>query len=379
MSSRSKGDWIGLSRRYFAALRKQLTLKPGASLRAAESLGREALAVGLDTLDLVRTHKAALITLLPAGPSSRNSDGVVKRTASFLDTALTPIENAHRTALKNNGRVNRLYVTMRRRTAELAATHRQLRRELVRSETAQKALKKSEQHYGQLLERSRHMQEHSRRLSREILSAQEEERKKISRELHDAIGQALTAINIKLATLRKKATHKTTGLATEIASTQRLVERSMNTVHRFARELRPPMLDDQGLIPALDFYINDFTKRTRIPVVLTAVVAVEQLGSDKRTVLYRVTQEALTNVVKHAEASLVEVSIQKLQGVVRMEIHDNGKSFQVQRVLDAKRIRRLGLLGMRERVEMVGGSFSVESAPAKGTTIRAQIPFGDGH
>ena len=236
----------------------------------------------------------------------------------------------------------------------------------------------SERHCSQLLEESRRVQEHLRRLSHEILSAQEEERKKISRELHDEVGQSLTAINVKLATLKNEATANTTGLKQKIASTQRLVESSLNTVHRFARELRPPLLDDLGLVPALQSSTKEFTKRTRIPVHLTAFGAVERLHSDKRTVLYRVAQEALSNVVKHAKATLVEVGIRGLRGAVCMEIHDNGKSFPVQRALFAKQIKGLGLLGMRERVEMVGGNFSVESAPGDGTTIRAQIPFGNG-
>jgi signal transduction histidine kinase len=96
---------------------------------------------------------------------------------------------------------------------------------------------------------------------------------------------------------------------------------------------------------------------------------------DRRTVFYRVAQEAFTNISKHARASLVSVSIQKVKGLVRMEIHDNGKSFDAIRVLSSTTIVRLGLLGMRERVEMVGGNFEVESEPGKGTTIRAQIPF----
>lgn len=288
------------------------------------------------------------------------------------------IETADLNALGNNGHMNRRKLALRHRTVELATIYQQLKREISRREAVQKALKKSERHYLQLLERSRHMQEHLRRLSHEILSGQEEERKKISRELHDEIGQTLTAINVKLATLKEEAAVNTTGLKKKIASTQRLVERSMNTVHRFARELRPSLLDDLGLIPALRSYMKGFTKRTHIPIHFTAFAAVEQLDSDKRTVLYRVAQEAFTNVAKHAKASLVEVNIQKLRGVVRMEIHDNGKSFQVQRLLFTKRIRRLGLLGMQERVEMVGGSFAVESSPGKGTTICAQIPFGNG-
>jgi signal transduction histidine kinase len=262
---------------------------------------------------------------------------------------------------------------------DLAAKHvGRLKREIGHREAVQEALKKSERHYGQLLEKSRRMQEHLRRLSHEILHAQEEERKKISRELHDEIGQTLTVINVKLATLKNEATASTADLKKKIASTQRLVERSMDTVHRFARQLRPPLLDDLGLIPALQSARKDFTKRTRIPVHFTGSATVERLRGDKRTALYRVAQEALNNVAKHAQATLVDVSIRTLRGVACLEVHDNGKSFPAQRALSATKIKRLGLLGMRERVEMVGGVFSIESAPGKGTTIRAQVPFARG-
>lgn len=377
MSTRADGDSDGLSRRYSTALRKQLALSPRANLRRAESLGREALALGMDTLDLARLHEKALSTLASPGPSSGNSDGMIKRAASFLVVALAPIAEAHRAALKNNSHLKRLDVTKRRRTVELAGARRQLKREISRREAAQEALEKSERHYGELLEKSRRMQEHLRRLTHELLSAQEEERKRISRELHDEIGQTLTAINVRLATLKKEATANTTGLKKKISSTQRLVDRSMNIVHRFARELRPTLLDDLGLIPALHAYMKDFTRRTHIPIHFRAFAAVEQLNGDKRIVFYRVAQEAFTNVAKHAQASLVDARIRRVRGGVRMEIHDNGQSFQVQRVLLARKVRRLGLIGMRERVEMVGGSFTVDSAPGKGTTIRAEIPFGD--
>ena len=158
-----------------------------------------------------------------------------------------------------------------------------------------------------------------------------------------------------------------------------MVEKSVDIVHRFARELRPTVLDDLGLIPALHSFVKNFSKQTRVHVRLTVYAAVEQLDSVKRTVLYRVAQEALTNVARHAHASRVDVSIQKLRRAVCLTINDNGKSFQVERVLHAKKNKRLGLLGMRERVEMVGGSLRVESAPGKGTTIRAQIPFTNGN
>ncbi|HEX4826016.1 MAG TPA: sensor histidine kinase [Candidatus Polarisedimenticolaceae bacterium] len=265
----------------------------------------------------------------------------------------------------------------RLRPIDLASLRRELKREVQRRQDLQKSLASSQRHYDELLKRSARMEEHLRRLSHEILSAQEEERKRISRELHDEIGQILTAVNVKLAALRVESANNTTGIETKIAVTQRLVERSMNSVHQFARQLRPPLLDDLGLIPALRSSMKEFTKRTRVRIQFTAFAAVERLSSDKRTVLFRVVQEALTNVAKHARARAVRVSIVKLRGTVRMEIHDDGRSFSVERELAAVRIHGLGLLGMRERVEMVGGSFVVESAPGSGTIVRAEIPFGE--
>ena len=252
---------------------------------------------------------------------------------------------------------------------------RKLKRETVRRKTLEQALKKSEQHYRLLLEESGRMNEHLRHLSRQVLSAQEEERKEISRKLHDEIAQTLNGINVHLATLKKEAIVNSQGLNGKIARTQRLVEKSVNIVHRFARDLRPTLLDDLGLIPALHSYMKGFSKRTRIPIRFKAFGGVEQLNNAKRTVFYRVAQAALTNVAQHAQASLVNVSIRKFRNSIQMEINDNGKSFNVEQVLFSKRNKRLGLLGMRERVEMVGGNFRVESAPGKGTAIRAEIPF----
>jgi two-component system, NarL family, sensor histidine kinase DegS len=108
---------------------------------------------------------------------------------------------------------------------------------------------------------------------------------------------------------------------------------------------------------------------------MTAFGGVEALGTAKRTVLFRVAQEALTNVARHAHATEIKMSISEISGKIRMEISDNGKSFQVEKALMAKNPKRLGLVGMKERVEMVGGSLSIESAPGKGTTVCAEIPF----
>jgi PAS domain S-box-containing protein len=257
----------------------------------------------------------------------------------------------------------------------LAATNQELVLEIAQRKAVEAALRKSEHHYGKLLAESERLQEQLRHLSRQILLAQEDERKRISRELHDVIAQTLTGINVRLAALKKEAVTNTRHLARDIARTQRLVEKSVNIVHEFARELRPAVLDDLGLIPALHSFVKLFSKRTHIHVEMKAFAGVEQLDIAKRTVFYRVAQEALTNVSRHAKASRVEIHLQKLTHGIGMKIKDNGKSFSVEQRLQAKGNKRLGLLGMRERVEMVGGTFGVESTLGKGTTIEVEIPF----
>jgi signal transduction histidine kinase len=367
----------GLSRRYVAALRKHLTRGPRASLQAADALGRQAVASGLGTLELARIHKRALTALTTSGLSP-GRDGVLRRAETFFVEALAPMEETQRAMRQANVHLSQVNETLRRRTVALAAANRRLKREILQRQAAEAALKKSEQHYSQLLEQSRLMQEQLRHLSRQLLLAQEEERKEISRELHDEIAQTLTGINVHLATLKVEAAINTTELRKKIVRTQKLVEKSVNIVHRFARELRPTLLDDLGLIPALHSFMKGFTKRSGLRIRFTAFRGVEQLNSSKRTVLYRVAQSALANAAQHAHATRVNVSIRKSPGAIRMEIRDNGTGFEVERVLFAKRHKRLGLLGMRERVEMVGGTFAVESAPGRGTTIRALIPVNNG-
>jgi signal transduction histidine kinase len=367
-----------LSRQYHAALLHHLRQDAQARLQAAKALGRRAMAMGLETLDLARMHEQALIKLVLPDDSAVSRGAVVQRAGAFFARAITPIEKSHRTALEAGVQLDRLNTTLRQRSVDLAASNRQLKQEIAQRKSAEKALTKSEQHYGQLLEQSRHMQGQLRLLSRQLLLAQEEERKKISRELHDVIAQTLTSINVRLANLKKEAALNTRGLEGNIALTQQLVERSVNIVHRFARELHPTVLDDLGLIPALHTFMKNFREETGIRVSLSAFAAVEQVNGDKRTVLYRVAQEALTNVARHARADQVEVKIQKLDGAVRMKITDNGKGFQQEQALHPKKGKRLGLLGMRERLEMVGGNLTVTSEPGKGTTVVAHVPLVDG-
>ena len=365
-----------LARRYQAALRTYLQQGQRASLKTACGLGSAGLAAGLQTLDLAKLHEETLLTeLLPRYPARKRA-ALIKRAGVFFAVAVLPIEATHRDARRATARLKKFIETLSQRTVELAASNLELSLEIAQRKAVEAALKKSERHYSLLLEQSDRLQEQLRQLSRQILRAQEEERKEISRELHDVIAQTLTGINVRLAALKKEAAINTKGLDRNIARTQILVARSVDIVHRFARELRPAVLDDLGLIPALHSFLKNFTERTGIHTHLTAFAGVEQLDTARRTVLYRVAQEALTNVSRHAQASRVAVTLAKLPAGVAMTISDNGKSFDVEQTLRANRGKRLGLLGMRERLEMVGGKFAVESAPGKGTAIVAQLPFG---
>lgn len=364
-----------LHRRYSAVLKKYLRKTPGTTLRAAEALGHQAVAAGISMPALATLHKQALMTLVPFRETTRATTSKIARASTFLVAALKPLDKTHGAMVAQNGHLTQLQDTMRRSTLELAGTQRQLKRESARRKTLQASLKESKRQYTQLMQRSRRSQDQLRRLSHKVLDAQEKERKRISRELHDEIGQILTAINIKLATLTAQARIDAKALKRAIHSTQLLVELSMNKVRRFAQDLRPPLLDDLGLIPALKAHLDVFTNRTDIPVRFKAFAEVEKLDNEKRTVLYRVAQEAVANIAAHAQASLLNVEIRRDGSFVQMDVRDNGKGFDVSRALNSKRIRRLGLLGMRERVEMVGGDFDVESTRDQGTTVRVQIPF----
>ena len=260
----------------------------------------------------------------------------------------------------------------KRRVEVLAASNEKLRQEIIRREAVEAALTMSEQHAQALLNQSRLLQKKLREASHQNLLALENQRKEISHELHDKISQVLIGINVRLAVFTRTA-----GVdAQAMAPVRELVEQSVRIVHDYARELRPAMLDQLGLIPTLRTYIDEIPKRKGRLIEFNASPDVEALDNDKRTVLYRVAQEALINVTKHAQAHHVGVTLRLARGGVCLEITDDGKSFDVDLLSSPQWSRRLGLTGMRERVEMVNGVFSIVSKPGKGTTIRAVIPVG---
>ena len=356
------------SSRYLAALRAHLGGKGPGKVSRAQDIGRAALASGLATLDLARIHENAVATLASSHDFSNLRNGSLKRAGSFFTQALHPLEVAHCTTRETNEH-------LQQHATALAKGNLRLQREITRRRAGEVAILKGKEQYRRLYLESQVMQKKLRQLTHQIIMAQEEERKEISRELHDEVVQTLVGINVELSALGRGASSGLDKLKAKIARTRRLVENSVNAVHRFARELRPAVLDDFGLIPALHAYSKSLAERKKIKIEMTACGGVEALGAAKRTVLFRVAQEALTNIARHAHATQVRITVSEISGAIRMEIADNGKSFDVEKILATSSNKRLGLVGMKERVEMVGGILTIKSSPDVGTTVCAEIPI----
>jgi len=347
-------NWSRLAKKYEWTLREFLRGGDEKHLQRAYELGRTALNCGLGVLEMVRLHQVALVKLIASvkAPAATAQRAAVVET--FLLEALTPFEAAHRGFRDACVRTGLLNETLKKTNHDL---------------------RESREHYFHLFRQAREMEENLRLLSNKVVSAQEEERKRISRDLHDEIGQALTAVNVSIAILKKHATPDR-AFTKKVATAQELLERSMESVHRFARDLRPTTLDHLGPYAALRSYLADFSERTGIKAILQSSLSLGRLDSQQSIVLYRVVQESLTNVFKHARATRVEVRFRRIPRGVCMEIKDDGLSFRVKEQPNGHAPpRRLGLLGMQERVRLIRGEFAIASAPGRGTTVRVKIPF----
>jgi len=340
-------QWKVFEKNYCEVLRVYLTSNRRGRLtsRTARKIGKEAVALGLCAIDLARTHDGALRRL--GHISSGEEDGTPASSAAFFYIeALVPFEVSRK--------VEQTKYQRNEKTLKW-----QLQREI--------------KSYEKLLAESEREKARARQLTHQFFLAQEEERKEISRDLHDEIAQVLAGINVRLAALKKMAQKGVYDIGERVDETQKLVEQSVEAVHRFAVRLRPSLLDDLGLVPSIRSYIKDISERKDINIRFKAGKDVEVLDNLQRTALYRVTQEALTNVIRHSRAENVNVSLQKLSTGIRLKIHDDGKGFDPKRILNSMSHRRLGILGMRERVEMLGGKFSIVSTSAKGTTVTANM------
>jgi two-component system sensor histidine kinase DegS len=364
-----------LSARYLTALHGHLRGSISKNGDRAQGLGRAAVASGLALRDLALMHEEALIALSSKYDFTKTANGTLTRAGHFFSEALIPIEAVVNSTRRSNRLLLQRNETLRLHTEALAKVNRKLKREVARRKSGEEAVRQGKERYRELFRESQVMQKKLRSVTRQIISAQEEERKVISRELHDEVVQTLVGINVQLSALCRGTSDGLHTLKANIVRTQRLVENSVHAVHRFARGLRPAVLDDLGLIPALHAYCKTLAERKTFKIQLTAFRDVESLDIDERTVLYRVAQEALTNVVRHAHATHVKVSISEIPGAIRMEISDDGRSFSVEQTLLAKNNKRLGLIGMKERIEMIGGTLAIKSVAGEGTCVRAEIPF----
>lgn len=209
-----------------------------------------------------------------------------------------------------------------------------------------------------------------KQLSARLVEAQENERRSISRELHDEVGQALAGIRVELANLSRKILSKDLdGIGAKVDEIKAMVEDSAGVVRNMALLLRPSMLDDLGLVPALQWQAREVSKRTGLRVKVAAEGVSEELPEEHKTCIYRIVQEALHNCVQHAAAGMVRVTVRQEADRILLTIQDDGKGF------DAQQERGMGLLGMQERVSHLGGTFSVESLAGQGAIVCIVLPF----
>jgi signal transduction histidine kinase len=214
-----------------------------------------------------------------------------------------------------------------------------------------------------------------RRLSHRLVRAQEDERRRLSRELHDEVGQMLTALRMELGKAERVRSSNGDGFASSVADCKRIIDTVMASVRALSMGLRPTMLDDFGLGSALEWHVRDFSRRYDVPVFLTVEGEVDRLPEPHRTCVYRVVQEALTNCAKHAQAKRVDVTLRDLNGHLRLTIRDDGVGVELS---EDRRGGGLGLVGIEERVREVQGVVSIRSRAGAGTTLEIDIPVPTG-
>jgi two-component system sensor histidine kinase UhpB len=210
-----------------------------------------------------------------------------------------------------------------------------------------------------------------RRSGQLVLRAQEEERRRVARDLHDEVNQALTAILLRLEALAQDAPP---GRADEVAELKRLANSAMDELLNLARQLRPAALDDHGLVAAIDAQLKQFSTRSGIQAALSTTGDPSALDEDLQTAVYRVTQEALANAARHAGASRVEVDLAANGTGAELHVRDDGQGFDLAAPPSETSGAGLGLEGMSERARLVGGALDVRSSPGGGTSVTLRVP-----
>jgi signal transduction histidine kinase len=281
------------------------------ALRRAYELGRRAIDDGKSLLEISALHHQAVLLLVKEGMTTEQRASLLGMSADFLAESLSPYEMAHRGF-----------------------------------NDAVKVLRQSNE-----------------TLEKEI--------KRIAYAVHDEAGQLLVAVHLALAELSCELPKPQQD---SIRRIEQLLEQVEMQLRRYSHELRPTVLDDLGWIPAIRFLAEGVSKRTQVPVQIKTTFA-GRLPSAIEIALYRLVQEALTNITKHAQATRVLIRVRRIGRVLRCSIQDDGKGFDVRAVQSDRRRKGLGLIGMRERLSAIGGTFSIDSTPGRGTKLLIRVPL----
>ena len=246
------------------------------------------------------------------------------------------------------------------RTLELSRANAALMQEITVRKRAEEALTRS--------------REELRNLTSHLQSAREEERRCIAREIHDELGQSLTALKMDLSWLKGRLPKGPGDLPEKTYSMMKLVDGAIRTIRKISTELRPGLLDDLGLPAAIEWQLGEFQKRTGIRCNTDLISDDIPVVPDSALAVYRIFQEALTNISRYAEATRVDVSLKVSDGTLVLHVQDNGKGITENEIADP---RAIGLIGMRERARAMGGEIHIHGAQARGTTITVNIPLGN--
>jgi len=223
----------------------------------------------------------------------------------------------------------------------------------------------------QTSEKARQSREQLRQLANHLQNIREEERTRIARELHDQFGQTLSVLKMDLAWLTKHLTHPDRSMQARLDSMGTVIDSTLQVLHRVCTELRPVILDDFGLAAAIQWQTEDFQNRTGIACKLNLESEADKLNQEESTAMFRIFQETLTNVLRHAAATEIRVRLWEEDGQVKLEIADNGKGITD---MEINRTTSLGLIGMQERVYGLNGTIQFSGTPGKGTRVSVAVP-----
>lgn len=252
--------------------------------------------------------------------------------------------------------VHELEKMVLKRTSELVTANRKLEAEIAERKEMEKELRAS--------------REQLRRLSDHLQAVREEERISIARDIHDELGQTLTAADMDLSLL-KKGLKNQDPLREKLQSVREVIESSIDTVNAITAKLRPRILDHLGLVPAIEWQAKEFSKRTSIGCDVNVSCGNLEFGRELSTALFRILQEALTNVARHANATKVEVSLKIEDGLIALEVRDNGRGITKKKL---SQTGSFGIIGMEERARQFGGKITFKGVRGKGTTVTVKVP-----